>query len=304
MSTHHIQLAKSLPPRLIRFFAKYPPPALLPNKPTPTPISTTSPIVTSTTSASDPNAPTLEPLTTLDPSAPPPSSIAQELPYHNPFLPRKNFVTGRWWGPTYGLRKQADLVKLAAKHGVVDLLPHTIKKPGEKEKRRIERGLRVKGTGVGERVKGKKWERTLKGRLEERKQAMLDMPRLIQEWKQVSRDTMVWRGIGANANKFIEGTWTGLEKMAGWKEVGDMVQVGMCCCYYCDCARVWYSSVFLVSRDVGCCAHTYMYEAIRKHITVEFWHWKHYLLCIISKNRNITTQRPQVQMSNSKLIVI
>ena len=264
MSTHHIQLAKSLPPRLIRFFAKYPPPALLPNNPTPTPISTISPIVTSTTSALTPNAPALETPTTPNTSAPPPSSIAQELPYHNPFPPRKNFVTGKWWGPTYGLRKQADLVKLAAKHGVVDLLPHTIKKPGEKEKRRIERGLRVKGTGVGERVKGKKWERTLKGRLEERKQAMLDMPRLIQEWKQVSSNVVVWGCIEANANKFTEGTWSGLEEMAGWKEVRDMLQVRMCSCYYCSCVRLWCSSIFLVSWDLGCCVHAYMYRTKRE----------------------------------------
>ncbi|KAF2797805.1 hypothetical protein K505DRAFT_297676 [Melanomma pulvis-pyrius CBS 109.77] len=188
MSSHHITLAKSLPPRLIRFFAKYPPPALLPNKPAAISIPTTSPIVASTTSSSNPNAPALESATTTTTSdSTTPTAVSPavpELPYHNPFQPRKNFTTGKWWGPVYGLRKQADLVKLASKHGVVDLLPHTIKKPGEKEKRRIERGLRVKGTGVGERVKGKKWERTLKGRLEERKQAMLNMPALIQEWKQ------------------------------------------------------------------------------------------------------------------------
>ncbi|KAF2707156.1 hypothetical protein K504DRAFT_436455 [Pleomassaria siparia CBS 279.74] len=179
MSTQHIALARSLPPRLIRFFAKYPPPALLPNKPTTASIPTATPLVASTTSSPEST------ITTSDPStSSAPSSVTPDLPYPNPFLPRKNFVTGKWWGPVYGLRKQADLVKLATKHGVVDLLPYTIKKPGEKENRRIERGLQVKGTGVGERVKGKKWERTMKGRLEKRKQAMLDMPALIQEWKQ------------------------------------------------------------------------------------------------------------------------
>lgn len=66
----------------------------------------------------------------------------------------------------------------------MDLLPWTIKKPGEKEKRRLERGLQVKGTGEGQKVKGKMWERTLKGRLEMRRQAMLNMPALIAEWKQ------------------------------------------------------------------------------------------------------------------------
>ncbi|KAJ4370448.1 hypothetical protein N0V83_004966 [Neocucurbitaria cava] len=105
-------------------------------------------------------------------------------PYPNPFLPSKNFATGRWHSPVYGLRKQADLVKLASQYGVVDLLPWTIKKPGEKERRRVEKGLMVKGTGEGQKVKGKLWERTLKGRLEMRRQAMLNMPALIQEWKQ------------------------------------------------------------------------------------------------------------------------
>ncbi|KAF2255222.1 hypothetical protein BU26DRAFT_514973 [Trematosphaeria pertusa] len=181
MSTQQqIQLAKSLPPRLIRFFERFPPPALLQNTAAPALRSAgTAP----TTSPTDPNAPAIESSTPELSSEAPPSS-SSELPYHNPFLPRKNYTTGRWYGPAYGLRKQAELVKLAQTHGVLDLLPWTIKKPGEKEKRRIERGLQVKGTGVGEKVKGKLWERTLKGRLEMRRQAMLGMPQLIQEWKQ------------------------------------------------------------------------------------------------------------------------
>lgn len=55
-------------------------------------------------------------------------------------------------------------MKLARKHGVEDLLPHSIKGTEEKMRKRIENGLRVKGTGVGQRVKGKESERTLKGR--------------------------------------------------------------------------------------------------------------------------------------------
>ncbi|KAF2178622.1 hypothetical protein K469DRAFT_471861, partial [Zopfia rhizophila CBS 207.26] len=143
-----IQLAQTLPKRLLDFFRKYPTPAL------------------------------------ISPDHAPTSEAPRSSEYVNPFQPRKNYATGKWYGPVYGLRKQAELVKLAQQHGVVSLLPYTVKLPGEKEKRRMERGLRVKGTGVGEKVKGKMWERTLKGRLEERKKAMLDMPRLIQEWKQ------------------------------------------------------------------------------------------------------------------------
>ena len=76
---------------------------------------------------------------------------------------------------------------MARAHGVEELLPYTVKGTEEKIARRQEHGLRVKGTGVGQRVKGKKWERTMKGRLEKRRQAMLEMPKLVQQWKQVRR---------------------------------------------------------------------------------------------------------------------
>ena len=55
-------------------------------------------------------------------------------------------------------------MKLARQHGVEELLPYTIKGTEERLRRRQEKGLRVKGTGVGQRVKGKESERTLKGR--------------------------------------------------------------------------------------------------------------------------------------------
>ena len=228
MVAHHIELAKSLPPRLIRFFARYPPPALLNNKPTTFSIPTTPSTGEPTTSSTDPNAPDVEPPSIYsDPSrSETHSTTTPDLPYHNPFLPRKNFVTGKWWGPVYGLRKQADLVKLASKYGVVDLLPYTIKKPGEKEKRRIERGLQVKGTGVGQTVKGKKWERTLRGRLEMRRQAMLNMPALIQEWKRVCAYNGETEKCWIDANALIEGTWTRLEEVAKWK-AGEVVNGGI-----------------------------------------------------------------------------
>lgn len=43
-------------------------------------------------------------------------------------------------------------------------MPHSVKSTAEKLKHRIENGLRVKGTGVGQKVKGKESERTMKGR--------------------------------------------------------------------------------------------------------------------------------------------
>ncbi|KAI4613692.1 uncharacterized protein J4E87_007451 [Alternaria ethzedia] len=188
-----VEIAKSLPPRLLRFFQKYPPPSLFPSLSSQlaSPTSHATPSTISTTPPTNPNASVTEtsaPEAIARPAnAPSNSNIppeAHDLPYPNPFLPHKNFATGRWHSPAYGLRKQADLVKLASEHGVVDLLPWTVKKPGEKERRRVERGLQVKGTGEGQKVKGKLWERTLKGRLEMRRQAMLNMPALIQEWKQ------------------------------------------------------------------------------------------------------------------------
>lgn len=158
-----VKLAQSLPPRLLRFFARYPP--------LPEPV--TENCSSGNTSAS-PNQDAAAIETGLVPS---------DLP--NPFKPHRNAITGRWHDPVYSLRRQADLVKLARAHRVEELLPFTIKATEERLRRRVELGLRVKGTGVGQRVKGKKWERTQRARLERRKQAMLEMPAMIQQWKQV-----------------------------------------------------------------------------------------------------------------------
>jgi large subunit ribosomal protein L25 len=105
-----------------------------------------------------------------------------EIP--SPFKGHKHPITGKWHDPVFSLRRQAELVKLARQHGVEDLLPHTVKGTVERLRLRAENGLRVKGTGVGQRVKGKEQERTLKGRLEKRRQAMLEMPQMIQTWKE------------------------------------------------------------------------------------------------------------------------
>lgn len=132
---HHIALARSLPPRLLRFFAKYPPPAII----------TAAPTASSTHDS---------PLRVPDrPEAMP-----------SPFKPHKFAITGKWHNPKFSLRRQAELVKLARQHGVEELLPHTVKGTTEKLQRREQQGLRVRGTGIGQKVKGKKWERTLKAR--------------------------------------------------------------------------------------------------------------------------------------------
>lgn len=268
-----IELAKTLPPRLLRFFQRYPPPQLFPTitsqiaaaAPADSPAATIS-----TTPPADPNTPITE-VSSPEASAGTSTPVTPEnIQFPNPFQPTKNFTTGRWHGPVYGLRKQADLVKLAQAHGVVDLLPWTIKKPGEKEARRIERGLTVKGTGEGQRVKGKLWERTLKGRLEMRRQAMLDMPRLIQEWKQVC---FVWAGcVRISADGGVERSRSWVEEVAQWQgeEVEGLRGFGP------RQRLLW-----------GC--FVYLCVWVGEHIGAAFGQ-VHFLLCIISARQDARVQ--------------
>jgi large subunit ribosomal protein L25 len=146
MASHprqYVKLAQQLHPRLTRFFARYPPQAILPQ-------STSAILPANTTSA--------------DTAVSSGSQIADALEGLNPFKAQKHPITGKWHDPVFSLRRQAELVKLARQYGVEELLPHTVKGTEEKLRRRMENGLRVKGTGVGQRVKGKESERTLKGR--------------------------------------------------------------------------------------------------------------------------------------------
>ena len=169
----YVRLAQSLPPKLLRFFARYPPQAL---STTPSIQAAVSVPTALNTSSLDPNSGHEETHAV--------SFSARREP-NSPFWSTKHPVTGNWHDPIYSLRRQADLVKLARANGVEELLPFTIKGSETRIKKREEHGLRVKGTGVGQRVKGKEWERTMKGRLERRKQAMLEMPQLIRSWKMV-----------------------------------------------------------------------------------------------------------------------
>ncbi|KAF4617020.1 hypothetical protein G7Y89_g15128 [Cudoniella acicularis] len=168
----YVKLAESLPPRLTRFFARYPPQALSQTTSTPNPSTSTSTISNTLPPSSEATSANHE------------SSSNDELTVPNPFRTQKHAVTGKWHDPVFSLRRQADLVKLARKHGVEELLPYTVKSTEERLRKRVENGLRVKGTGIGQRVKGKESERTLKGRLEKRRQAMLEMPQMIQTWKE------------------------------------------------------------------------------------------------------------------------
>lgn len=184
MSQEYIRLARSLPPRLLNFFKRYPP-GSQPNAPSTTLIS-----VAENTSAQDPNATTgtqTSPSSGLDYQRPVHSQVLNPQGAYtpaNPFLPFVHPISGHWHPAAYSLRRQAELVKLASRYNVESLLPWTPKLPSEIERKRIEHGLRVKGTGLGQKVKGKLWERTLKGRLDQRTKAMEGMDELIQQWKQ------------------------------------------------------------------------------------------------------------------------
>jgi large subunit ribosomal protein L25 len=187
-----IELAKTLPPSLIEFFRRFPPSdsyAIGPQRPSPlegTPKA--EEILLASTPLSDPT--------------------------YNPFQTWKNPVTGRWRPPMFSLRRQAELVKKAMNYGVAELLPHTSKLPWVKAQKREEQGLRVKGTGVGQKVKGKEWERTVKGRLEKRRRAMLEMPKLVQQWKEVSFCLRKYPWIRTYANNLAERTRKRMEEVA------------------------------------------------------------------------------------------
>ncbi|CAI6056103.1 unnamed protein product [Clonostachys chloroleuca] len=141
---NYIQLAKSLPEPLQRFFARWPPAAIVPEGT--------------------------------------PKTLYQER-RANPFEFFKNPATGKMQDPVYSNRRQAQLVKMAREYGVEHLLPESKKGTAYRLAYRVEHGLRVKGTGVGQSVKGHIHERHMIAKMEARRKAMLEMPKLIKTWK-------------------------------------------------------------------------------------------------------------------------
>jgi len=49
------------------------------------------------------------------------------LPFQNPFKPSRDPRSGRFLGPRYSLRRQADIIKLGIRFGVAELLPPSAK---------------------------------------------------------------------------------------------------------------------------------------------------------------------------------
>ncbi|KAG5298123.1 mitochondrial ribosomal protein MRPL25 [Histoplasma ohiense] len=177
-------ILENLPVRLRNFFARYPPQIYSANAlgapKVPEGAEALAPAPSPYTPSRSSKAPK------VDQSA---FSMSQAFlrsdPEHpNPFLPYKNPETGRWRGAMISLRRQNELVKLATKYGVEELLPPSRKSTVYRETKAVEKGLRIRGTGIGQKVKGHKWERTLEGRLEDRKKAMMGMPEMIRLWKQ------------------------------------------------------------------------------------------------------------------------
>ena len=147
-SKNLIQLAKALPEPLQRFFARWPPAAIVPE------------------GAAQTRYQELRP---------------------NPFRFYKHPVTGKWQDPVYSQRRQAQLAQMARSHGVEHLLPETSKGAEQRLAHRVEHGLRVKGTGVGQSVKGHIHERQMISKMEKRRKAMLEMPKLIKAWKRTGK---------------------------------------------------------------------------------------------------------------------
>ena len=138
----------------------------------------------------------------------------------NPFIPRKNPVTGRWAPPKYSRRRQADLIKAAKATNTLHLLPrgpkmgltelHEAVKAVPRAERPLEsrtapwsryvswtgkaKHKSVKGAEVGNRLyagrkrmfKGHKWQRTMERRLGRRNMLVRSMKRRIIRFKSVS----------------------------------------------------------------------------------------------------------------------
>ncbi|KAJ8604427.1 hypothetical protein MRB53_041816 [Persea americana] len=213
----HIRLAHALPVRLQRFFVRNPPRALTSTSAASPPATASHSTSTSPSDFSSATAPSAATLNTAGLSS---SALTEPRNFkRNPFLPHKTPGTGKWRPPIYSLRQQAELCKMARAHDVEDLLPYSTKSSIVRNAKREEQGLRVKGTGVGQRVKGHEWERTLKGRLDKRRAAMVGMASMVQKWKQVCISVLMLLGYtylvsGMSADLATERTWKRLEAVA------------------------------------------------------------------------------------------
>jgi Mitochondrial ribosomal protein mL59 len=113
------KLVALLPTKLANFFVKYPP-----RNPSLKPIySKTDPSIRIAKHLHDfqPVPPELYTTTVSDDPVHKVKRIFYS--FQNPFEPSRDLRTGRFIGPRYSLRRQADIIKLAIRYGVHEMLP-------------------------------------------------------------------------------------------------------------------------------------------------------------------------------------
>lgn len=101
-------------------------------------------------------------------------------------------------------------------------MPHTTKGTMEKIRKREENGIRVKGTGVGQQVKGKKWERTMKGRYVNLYIAIHIVLQMLM-MRQIGKEE---RGYVSNAEDD-----TGMEAERSWTWKQEVAEIGAASTY-------------------------------------------------------------------------
>ncbi|KAJ5406430.1 hypothetical protein N7465_007714 [Penicillium sp. CMV-2018d] len=159
-------LLENLPQRLVNFFARYPPQAHSAAVRRPAPANGEGYVPTKVESPYTPDRDVKgAPGEKKHGWTPSRALLVTSDELRNPFLPHKRF--GKWEAPKYGLRQQADLMKLAIKYNVGALLPPVANHLNSR--RHGEQSV---------------WERTMESRLEDRRKAMEGMPEMVRMWKQ------------------------------------------------------------------------------------------------------------------------
>lgn len=171
------RLVSLLPPKLLNFFIRYPP-----RNPTyrtlyskedkslliarnlhdflPIPSNLHKPIITTTITSHGKTKPTIY------------------LPFQNPFKPSRDPRTGKFHGPRYSLRRQADIIKLGMRFGVAELLP-----PCDKMRRLI--GGRRRPMAGTLYPKGTYEERTRQTYVEKKQKSLEEALRIVAMRKTV-----------------------------------------------------------------------------------------------------------------------
>jgi len=101
------------------------------------------------------------------------------LPFRNPFKPSRDPRSGRIHGPRYSLRRQAEIIKLAMRFGVADLLP-----PSEKMNKLLYGKKRPMAGTI--RPKGTYEERTRTQYVEKKQKSIEESLRVVAMRKMVS----------------------------------------------------------------------------------------------------------------------